>query len=307
MLLDCDYIQNLFSSYGFSEIAFVSAKTLPDQEMRYQKWLQRGHHAKMEFLVKHSKGKFNPCWIMPECKSIWFLILPYYQNFSKTHQKGVVARYAWGRDYHKIFRNLWKKVEPKLNLKYPNEKFRFFSDATPLSERYYAFQAGLGFIGKNNLLIHPKYGSWFFLAEVFSSLEYDGQNNILENECGNCQKCVESCPTHALEKEYDLNCTRCISYLTIENREEIPKELQQKIKYQIFGCDLCQECCPYNQNIPPTTHPDLLQHIAGEILNISEIINMSEQTFQKKYAGSPILRAKYSGIVRNAQCLLNYN
>lgn len=310
MKITMECIKLILNQYGIQYYSWIPAQDFEEQENYYNLWLKNKRHATMNFLENHAFAKFHPKNIMPTCKSIILFLLPYYQPKQKiiTKEDGIVARYAWGKDYHKIFNKIAKKLKAELQLEYPQEQFQFYADATPLSERYYAYCAGLGFIGKNNFLIHPQLGSWFFIGEILTSLPCLEKNiTMIPNLCGSCTRCLDSCPTKALVSPFEIDCNRCIAFLTIENRGEIPLSLRSCLGNHIFGCDICQECCPYNQNIETTTNLDLLHPIANESLHIPSILSLkNHEQFTNYFAGSPIMRAKYEGILRNA-CIVAGN
>ncbi|NUM37445.1 MAG: tRNA epoxyqueuosine(34) reductase QueG [Candidatus Brocadiae bacterium] len=294
--------------YSFDFIGISKAKTLPENP-RVQNWINKGYHADMLYLEKNVDKRLCPESLLPGAKSMVVVGLNYYQPsccLEKGH--GRVSRYAWGRDYHKALGNKLKAASIALEQKFPGERFRWSVDATPLSERSYAVLSGLGFIGKNNLLIHKEYGSWFFLGEIITTLDLaEETQESIHKECGECTLCLSSCPTKALVRPWEINAARCISYLTIENKGPIPEELREKIGDCLFGCDICQIVCPYNKKVPATKEPDFLHHKAGPGQSLEKILQIpSEEEFIKIYAGSPLQRARWHGLVRNA-CVVAAN
>ena len=215
-----------------------------------------------------------------------------------------MARYAWGRDYHKTLGKRLKRVAKALAADFEGHHFRGFTDATPLSERYYGARAGLGFQGRNTLLIHPELGSWFFIGEVLATLavEEPPPHPKTRSSCpAGCRRCIDACPTGALSGPYDLDARLCISYLTIEHSGTIEPELMERMGTWVFGCDRCQEACPLNARVAPTSEEDFLSPIAGSSIELSQLLALeSDDEVRERYAGSPLLRAKRRGLVRNA-------
>ncbi len=305
-------------SLNFSQCKICPADNLDSYQKHYQNFLDKKQHGEMDYLRKHQSLKTNPCQIVPNAKSIILVSLNYFQarknanNWAPKlhipqHREGQVARYAFGRDYHKVFRKKLKILSQTLTANHQN--FRFFADSGPLLERQYAELSGLGYIGKNTMLISKKYGSWILLGEIITDakLDYDLAFDRKKMVCGSCQKCQTACPTNALSQDYKIDASKCISYLTIEHSGSIPVELRPKIGNWLFGCDICQEVCPHNFRAKVSQEPDFLKPIAGESLNLKEILSIpNDETFTQKFAGSPLMRAKRSKLLRNA-CIVTSN
>ena len=244
---------------SFDLVGITKAVSYPGQD-GFQKWLDKGYHAGMHYLQKNALRRLSPESILPHAKSLILVGLNYYQPMPLlSKDEGRIARYAWGRDYHHVLGDRLEQMIHRMKDRFPGEEFRWGVDATPLSERTYAFLAGMGFIGKNHLLIHKTFGSWFFLGEIITTLDLPAHEfSQAQRGCGSCTKCLDACPTQALVQPFQINTNRCISYLTIENKREIPEELREKIGDRLFGCDLCQEVCPHNQNVPVTKEENFL-------------------------------------------------
>ncbi len=312
-------IIDLCQQEGFQIFAIASAQKYLEQQMLYENWLASNYHGGMKYLEKHILAKYNPQEILPGCNSILSIALGYYQSCNNsinlTKTSGRISCYAWGRDYHKVIGNKLLKMSKILQKEFPTQKFLPSVDATPLDERWFAWKAGLGFFGYNTLLIIPPLGSYFFLGEILSTQKFPDfiSEHVIQDHqkhqkfCESCQKCLSACPTHALIRPYIKDSRRCISYLTIEHRDSIPESIRPKINNWLIGCDICQSVCPYNQNCPTTTEPDFLQHRSNPSQDLAEIFALSNDLdFQKKYAGTPIMRAKRQGLIRNA-CIVAGN
>ncbi len=316
-------VHNCFQSNGLELLGVVFAESDQIAQNRYIDWLEQGFQGEMNFLVSHVGAKYNPQAIMPAAKSIFFTAINYFQETKKTVGKnGRVSRYAWGRDYHKTFGKRLRNVAVQLSEKFPEHHFRSFIDAGPLDERFFASRAGLGHIGNNGILITKEFGSWCFLGEIISTLEYTNFTKKIKKykDCPssatfepansvcppNCLRCVESCPTNALYAPGKIDASRCISYLTIEHKGSIPEKLRPLIGDWLFGCDLCQEVCPSNFFSPTTKELDFLAHRAGPFLDLGKILDMNDESFLQRFAGSPLMRAGRRILQRNA-CIVAAN
>lgn len=293
---------------GFSQIQITPARNLVKSSKLYKKWLDQNYNGQMDYLDKHYPLKTNPKKIVENAKSIIVVSLNYYQDRKPSKSEGQIARYAHGRDYHKVFQKKLRQLQEFIKQLSPTASIRHFADSGPLLERQYAKQAGLGYIGKNTMLITKPFGSWILLGDLITDieLEYDELTNELEiNEthgvCGTCKRCIDVCPTGALKSEYEIDARLCISYLTIENKEGIPEDLRPKIGNWLFGCDLCQEVCPHNHRQKQTAVSDFNQRIAGNEQELKAILSLkNDSDFEKLFAGSPVMRAKRTGLIRNA-------
>jgi epoxyqueuosine reductase len=292
-------------SLGFSHIGF----TTPDTPIHYDsflQWLRDGHAAKMEYLKRPdtiAKRK-DPRLLMQTCESIISLALPYTPANHKNDKNSEIkiANYAIGPDYHLIIPELLGNLMEKVRQKFSevNFEFRIFTDSAPILEKDIAQKAGLGWIGKNSCLINPEAGSYFFLAEIFTNLPFEPDLPFLQDYCGNCSICVDSCPTNCILPARTVNANHCISYLTIENQESITEELRPKIDSWVFGCDICQQVCPWN--IRFSKEPAINYFERSEVvqnLEIEKEILVDKKEFEKKFTSSPINRTKYQGYKRN--------
>ncbi|MFA5821136.1 MAG: tRNA epoxyqueuosine(34) reductase QueG [Candidatus Gracilibacteria bacterium] len=299
-------------SQGFDLVGFSSTRLETKHLLAFNAWLKKGYEGSMTYMQKKELRE-NILKLLPQAKSVISLAMNYYNKQSplkKNH--GRVARYAYGRDYHKIIPKKLKAVEEFITSIAPHATTKAYVDTGPVLERAYAEQSGLGFIGKNTCLITPQLGSWVFLAEIITTLPLIPDQKLLNTPkpfaaCGGCRKCIDACPTKAIVAPGVIDATKCISYLTIENRNEIPKPLAKIIKKTrlLYGCDICQEVCPFNSKAKPTPHKELLvPKIAGDQLAISAVLSIkTAPNFIKLFAGSPLTRAKHAGLQRNAAVL----
>ena len=307
-----------FERRGIRLLGIAAAHSAEEEERRYHQWIAEGRHGSMQYLAHHSELKFHPDRILPGCRSIIFCGLNYYQQppgrgseeGGAVADRGRIARYAWGRDYHKVLGGRLRRIVGELSARYPGDRFRSFTDATPLAERYYAEKAGIGFSGRNTLLISSSFGSWFLLGEILTTLELppSGDAGMNHGSCpASCSRCIRVCPTGALLGPHRIDASRCISCLTIEHKGSIPEELRPEIGNWLFGCDLCQEVCPLNVRARVTEVEDFLKVNAGDTLALREILSIrDDESFTRRFAGSPLMRARREGLVRNA-CIVSAN
>ena len=259
----------------------------------------------MGYLERHLPLKEDPRTLLKETKSVISLAMNYYtvdpaKDLSEDPSRGQISRYAWGDDYHDVIRDRLQQLVDYIKTMAESElQSRVFVDSGPILEREYAQKAGLGWIGKNTNLINWQKGSWFFLAEILISLELEYNNQPVRGSCGTCTKCIEECPTDAILEPNVLDSRLCISYLTIELKDSIPKELRPQIGNLIFGCDICQEVCPWNSKAIPTSEPAFHPRKDNLTPELLPLMDITQSDFSKKYKESPIKRTKWKGFLRN--------
>ncbi|MFW5695527.1 MAG: tRNA epoxyqueuosine(34) reductase QueG [Alkalispirochaeta sp.] len=305
-----DELKTVLGPEGLALVGVCDVEGAPEEhtarELEYDTWISRGYHGSMAYMKRHAPLKFHPEQLVPGCQSIIFVGLNYYQRAPQSPEDpaGRVARYAWGRDYHKELGYRIKRVARALGERNPHDRFRAWTDATPLSERFYGERAGVGFTGRNTLLINSELGSWFVLGEILSTRRFTASEPAAgrHGACpSNCRRCIDVCPTGALYDAHRIDASRCISYLTIEHDGVIPEELRPLMGDWIFGCDLCQEVCPLNVRARVTDVENFLTPIAGSDIRLAEILAIeTDEEFTARFAGSPLMRAKRRGLVRNA-------
>lgn len=254
----------------------------------------------------HGTKRTRPTELIPGTASIISLRMNYYdlsaaQATEQLHapDQAYISRYALGRDYHKVIRHRLKQLVSKIQLKIPDSSHRIFVDSAPVLERPIAQQAGLGFIGKNSLIIHPRAGSWFFLAEIYTDLKLPADPPFEKQGCGPCTACIQECPTQAILDNGIVDARRCISYLTIEHSTSIPLALRPAVGNRIYGCDDCQLVCPWNHFTQPNSEPDFEPRWQLDQTSLLELFNWSESDFNNHLAGSPIRRIGYERWNRN--------
>jgi len=288
---------------GFSSIGITDIDLSQDQ--RYlEKWLEKDYHGEMKYMEKHGRKRSQPAELVKGTKRIISLSMNYLpENYNglellKEDKKAFVSGYARGRDYHKIMRSRLKKLVSKIKVHSSHEN-RVFVDSAPVLEKALAQKAGLGWIGKNTLLLNKNAGSYFFLGEIYTDLELPIDEPEIVNHCGSCTSCMDVCPTKAFEGPNQLDARKCISYLTIEYKGSIKEELRPMMGNRIFGCDDCQIFCPWNKFLKITDEADFKPRHNLDDIDLSNLFMWSEEEFLKKTQGSPIRRAGYESWLRN--------
>jgi|WetSurMetagenome_2_1015567.scaffolds.fasta_scaffold10963_8 epoxyqueuosine reductase len=295
---------------GFDIVGFAKADLLIEETERLESWIEKGYQASMGYMEKNLHKRKNVKEILPSAKSVISLALNYFapENYSNENHNeksflsvGKVSRYAWGKDYHLIIWQKLDELETALKELDPELETLSYVDTGPVMDKAWAVRAGIGWMGKHTNVINPDYGSWFFIATIITNYEFD-YSQIITDHCGTCTACIDACPTNAIVKEYVVEANKCISYQTIENKEEIPNELKGKFENWIFGCDICQDVCPWNQKFSQNTWVNEFHPITKE-LSYDEVIKLDNQRFSEQFADSPIKRTKLKGLQRNAKFL----
>ena len=294
-------LKKLAHDLGFTTIGVTPAVPIAEALSAYRGWLGLGYHGEMQYLADHEALKQDPKALLPSAKSVIVVSLNYYQE-PQTPIK--IARYALGRDYHKVLRSMLKRLGEELTKEYPAAEFRACVDSAPLLERAYAQLAGLGWFGKNTMLIDSKRGSWFFIGVLLSSVEFE-PDEPSQGGCGTCHKCVDACPTGAIihqDNRWQIDSRQCISYQTIEKKGDLTVDTDG----WVFGCDVCQEVCPFNEvrasqplRAGTTREPGFLGQ--RTFPSLAELADISHEDWHQLTQGSAIRRTGYEGLKRNVQ------
>ncbi|MCB0634108.1 MAG: tRNA epoxyqueuosine(34) reductase QueG [Lewinella sp.] len=285
---------------GFSFVGMARVEYMDEEARHLEEWLHRGLHGEMHYMANHFEKRVNPRKLMEGARSVVSLMYNYYTDQEQQDPEAPkLAKYAYGKDYHFVIKHKLKDLLRFISEQIGEVNGRCFVDSAPVLERDWARRAGIGWVGKNTLLIHPKAGSYFFLAELILDLElvYD---DPIKDYCGTCRRCIDACPTEAISPDgYWMNGSKCISYLTIELREAIPEEFRGKMENWMFGCDICQEVCPWNrfaeqhEETAFEPHPGLLE------MSRRDWEEITEETFRELFRKSAVKRTKYEGLKRN--------
>ena len=298
-------IRSLSSELGFSFCGISKAEFLEEEAPRLEEWLKRGYAGQMHYLEKNFDLRLDPRLLVPGSKSVVSLGYNYFPEKDLAQNGSLkIAKYAYGEDYHFVIKDKLKIFIERLQEQTGEIIGRAFVDSAPVHERVWAKRSGLGWIGKNSLLLNKSMGSFFFLTELIIDLEleYDGP---VKDYCGTCTACMDACPTDAIPQPYVVDGSKCISYLTIELKDEIPVEQEGKFENWIFGCDICQEVCPWNRFSKPHQEKRFLPHPDLEKMSTSDWKEITEEVFQKLFKKSAVKRTKLSGLKRNIEFVTN--
>ncbi len=293
-------VKSVAASLGFDQCGISKAEFLEEEAPRLENWLQQNYHGKMGYLANHFDKRLDARKLVPDARSVISLAYNYFPENTLPEQNNYkIAKYAYGTDYHFVIKDKLKEFMHRLNDKIGTVHGRAFVDSAPVMERQWAARNGLGWIGKNTMLIHPRKGSFFFLAELIVDLELE-EDPPMKDYCGTCTRCIDACPTDALTP-YHMDARRCISYLTIELKEDIPEKFSGKVNDWIFGCDICQDVCPWNRFSTPHREPKFNPPAALYDLEKDDWQVLPEEEFRKLFKKSAVKRTKYSGLKRNIQ------
>ena len=295
------FIKSTAAQLGFSFCGIAKAEFLEDEAPKLEEWLRRNYHGKMGYMENHFDKRLDPSKLVPGAKSVISLIYNYYPEKDLATESNLkIAKYAYGEDYHFVIKDKLKEFLVQLQEQLGEVNGRAFVDSAPVLERTWAQRSGIGWIGKNSLLLNRTMGSFFFLAELIVDieLEYDGP---IKDYCGTCTACMDACPTQAIPQPYVVDGSKCISYFTIELKEEIPAEVKGKFENWIFGCDICQDVCPWNRFAQPHHEPRFNPHPELEKMNNSDWLELTEEVFQNLFKKSAVKRTGFKGLKRNVQ------
>lgn len=285
-----------FLSCGISKVEF-----LEEEAPRLEKWLSENRNGKMQYMENHFDKRLNPALLVEGAKSVVSLLLNYYPEQTQRQDSFKISKYAYGQDYHHVIKEKLKELLHSIQENIGEVGGRVFVDSAPVLDKAWAQKSGLGWIGKNTNLISKKVGSFFFVAELILDIELEYDNPTMTDHCGSCTRCIDACPTQAIISPYVVDGSRCISYYTIELKENIPQEVKGKFDDWVFGCDVCQDVCPWNRFSVP--HSESVLNPKEEILSFSkqDWIDITEETFSKVFQKSAVKRTKFEGFKRNIE------
>lgn len=292
------YLKSLASDLGFSFCGVSRAEFLDEEASRLEAWLKRGYAGQMGYLERNVDKRLDPRVLVPGAKSVVSLLYNYAPQAELPNDGFKIARYAYGEDYHAVIKELLFEMVSRLREKIGAIEGRVFVDSAPVMERTWAARSGLGWIGKNSLLLNKQQGSYFFLAELILDLELEADGPT-KDYCGSCTACMDACPTGAIPEPYVVNGSACISYYTIELKESIPDSVKGKFSKWIFGCDICQEVCPWNRFAKPHAQPRFVPSTSLEGMNSTSWVELTESVFDALFPRSAVRRTGYEGLTRN--------
>ncbi len=299
------HLRKLSEKYGFIAVGVAAARKLHEEEDRLKNWLEKGYHGSMQYMENHFEKRLDPTLLVPGAKSVICFLYNYFPEGKQNPEAPKVAKYAWGEDYHKVIKDKLYELVAELQTASGPMEGRIFVDSAPVMERQWASLAGLGWTGKNSLLLRKGVGSYFFIATIVCNLEIE-PDEPTGSHCGTCTACIDACPTQAIVQDGVVDASKCISYLTIERKSDIPKAFQLHMEDYVFGCDICQDVCPWNHFSAPNTEP---RFDAGDWINWDNIAwqNMDEITFDKHFQKSAVTRAGFTKIRKNLEFIAPQN
>ncbi|AJH13742.1 tRNA epoxyqueuosine(34) reductase QueG [Myroides profundi] len=287
---------------GFSSCGISKADFLEVEAPRLEQWLNKQMHGQMSYMENHFDKRLDPRLLVEGAKSVVSLTLNYYPEERQVSDSYKISKYAYGEDYHHVIKDKLKELLYFIESEIGAVDGRVFVDSAPVLDKAWAAKAGLGWVGKNNNLINRKSGSFFFIAELIIDLELE-EDGPTTDHCGTCTKCIDACPTEAIESAHIVNGSKCISYLTIELKDDIPTEFSGKLDNWMFGCDVCQDVCPWNRFASPHKEQRFIPNNALIEYSKHEWKELTKETFNEIFKKSAIKRTKYEGLLRNMQFL----
>lgn len=282
-----------FAACGISEAGF-----LEEEAPRLERWLEQGMHGQMQYMENHFDKRLDPRLLVDGAKSVVSLVLNYYPEAELPTMDYKISKYAYGTDYHVVIKDKLKALIAFIRAEIGGVDGRAFVDSAPVLDKAWAAKSGLGWIGKNNNLIRKREGSFFFIAELILDLDLE-TDGATTHHCGHCTLCLDSCPTRAIESPYIVNGSKCISYLTIELKDAIPASFKDEMQDWVFGCDVCQDVCPWNRFASPHEEPLLRPNSALKNFQKEDWEELTEQVFKRVFQDSAIQRTRYEGLMRN--------
>ncbi|HEX6283670.1 MAG TPA: tRNA epoxyqueuosine(34) reductase QueG [Pyrinomonadaceae bacterium] len=293
---------------GFHKVGIVRAEPLAEEAPRLKEWLARGYHGEMAWMARDVEKRLDPRAIFPQARSIVVVALNYYtpDQHQENSRTGKVSRYAWGDDYHDVIKTRLESLLAWIREQVPGAAGKVCVDIQPVMDKAWAVRAGLGWLGKHTNVITPEYGSWVFIGELLLNLDLEPDANRVEDHCGTCTMCIDACPTVAITEPYVVDSNRCISYATIELRTpELPSAIQQDLSGWLYGCDICQDVCPWNRFEELTNEPRFAAREGNVNAELDEILELTPETYAVRFRGSAMKRTKLTGLQRNARALLS--
>lgn len=293
---------------GFDYCGIAKAQPLDDDARRLEQWLNKGLHGAMRYMENYFDLRTDPTKLVPGARSVITLLLNYYPQEQQTPDAPHISKYAYGKDYHEVIRAKLNKLLAMINEQIGEVHGRGFVDSAPVLERSWAQRSGLGWIGRNGNLINKNQGSFFFIATLIVDLELEYDDPLVKDYCGTCRKCIDACPTDAITEDRVIKGNQCISYYTIELKDMLlPEDKKGRFADWMFGCDICQDVCPWNRFSRPTRETEFTP--LPEILHFStkEWESLTEESFKKIFRHSPLKRTKFQGIQRNLKFIRQYS
>lgn len=293
---------------GFEKVGIVPAQALVRESDQLREWLRRGYEGQMKWMARDPEMRTDPRKLFPPARSVVVVAKNYYTP--AQHQKdpatGKISRYAWGDDYHDVIAGKLHSLLSWIKETVPGAEGKVCVDIQPMMDKSWAVCAGLGWLGKHTNVITPEYGSWVFIGELLLNFELEYDRQQVEDHCGTCTLCIDACPTGAITEPYVLDSNKCISYATIELRtDEIPAEVKENLDGWLYGCDVCQDVCPWNRFEQVTNEARFQPRVENVNARLNDVLELTPETYADRFRSSAMKRAKLSGLQRNARTLIN--
>jgi epoxyqueuosine reductase len=295
---------------GFHKVGVARAEALVEEGERLKEWLNAGYHGEMRWMEREPEKRADPRLIFPEAKSVVAVALNYFtpHEHEENSAKGKISRYAWGDDYHDVLKEKLRELLAFIKTLDETADGRICVDTVPVMDKIWAARAGLGWIGKHSNLITKDFGSWVFLGEILLNLELEADARIEPDHCGHCTACLDACPTDAIVAARVVDSRRCLSYATIELRSpDLPAEIEKNLNGWLYGCDICQDVCPWNRFEKPTAEKRFEPRAGNVSADLDEVLNLSPERYAERFRRSAIKRTKLAGLKRNARALKKKN
>jgi len=290
------------SRIGFHACGIAEAKRLDEEAMRLETWLANGQHASMEYMNRNFEKRIDPTKLVPGAKRVVTVLCSYWQEVQHIDGAAKISRYAWGDDYHQVMKERLYELYAWLEDEVKSLSGRVFVDSAPVMDKVWAQRSGLGWIAKSTNLINPQLGSWFFIGTMIIDVPLACDPPASYDHCGSCTRCIDACPTDAIYQPYAVDANRCISYWTIEHRgESLPDEIASNQENWIFGCDICQDVCPWNKFSRKTSESRFLPREGIQDTTLEEWEELDLEAFRRRFKASAVKRAKYTGFMRNVR------
>lgn len=288
---------------GFTSCGISKAEFLKNEAPLLEQWLKNGHHGQMSYMENHFDKRLDPTKLVPGAKSVISLLYNYFPSETQIEGTYKISKYAYGEDYHQVIKQKLYNLVNTMQLRFGDFQARVFTDSAPVMERSWAQKSGLGWQGKNSLLISKQKGSYFFLAEIILDLELEYDAEFKTDHCGTCTKCIDACPTQAILPNNTVDGSKCISYFTIELKDEIPPAFNGQFDDWMFGCDICQDVCPWNRFSSPHNETRFMPQADLLVKDKKEWEEITSEIFSQVFKKSAVKRTKYSGLLRNIEYL----
>jgi epoxyqueuosine reductase len=292
---------------GFCRVGIVPAEALSEESEYFFEWLDRGYHGSMAWLNREPEKRVDPRLVFPNARSAVVVAMNYFTPHEHVDSPfaGKISRYAWGDDYHDVVRERLKELLAWIKQQEPEVEGKICVDTTPVLEKAWAVRAGIGWLGKHSNVITTDHGSWVFLGEIILNVELEHDQEVVPDHCGSCTVCIDACPTHAIVEPYLVDARKCISYATIELRDEsLPDEIASNLNGWLYGCDICQDVCPWNRFEKPSNDVRFQPRAGETSIPVGSIESMEHEEYVERFRGSAMKRTKLNGLKRNAKALL---